>query len=124
MTREDPAVRAERITRELRAATSEAAGVLKDLTAAIASARTTVDEYTYRQVAAAMDKGVKLVRDAATEEATRINVILREQLQEGCKRAEAHIVKDYRLSAVIQEVAQHVIAELKLLGYDFTQMHE
>jgi len=45
VTRENPLERAERITRELRAATAEAAGVLKDLQHTIASARGKIDEY-------------------------------------------------------------------------------
>lgn len=47
---EDKLDRAERIAGELRAATAEAAGVLKDLTAAIRRARAQVDEYAAHEV--------------------------------------------------------------------------
>jgi len=48
---EDPLARAERITAEMRAATSEAAGVLKDLRAAMKQAREQVDGYLVEQMA-------------------------------------------------------------------------
>lgn len=51
MKPEDPLARAERITAELRAATSEAAGMLKDLEHAAKQARAQVDEYLNGQMA-------------------------------------------------------------------------
>lgn len=53
---ESPEARAERILAELRAATSEAAGVLKDLTAVIKSARAMVDEYLHDECERALNE--------------------------------------------------------------------
>jgi hypothetical protein len=55
VTRESPDQRAERILAELRAATSEAAGVLKDLRAAQKSAREQVDDYLGKGVQDALN---------------------------------------------------------------------
>jgi len=53
--RESAEARAERIAAELRAATAEAAGTLKDLVAVIASARKSVDEYAAREIERVMN---------------------------------------------------------------------
>lgn len=56
MTRpEDPIARAERITAELRAATSEAAGAVKDLRVAMREAREQVEGYLHDVVQADLD---------------------------------------------------------------------
>lgn len=67
MTREDPAERAERITRELREATAEAAGVLKDLQAVIRSARAQVDEYAAKEVSDVMNAHLQRTQQLADE---------------------------------------------------------
>jgi hypothetical protein len=53
--RESAEARAERITLELRAATSEAAGAVKDLALVLASARKMVDEYAAREIERVMN---------------------------------------------------------------------
>lgn len=53
---ETPEARAERLIAELRAATSEAAGVLKDLQHTIKSARSQIDEYLHDECARALNE--------------------------------------------------------------------
>lgn len=62
---ESPEARAERILIELRAATSEAAGVLKDLTKVIASARGRVEEYLHDEVERALIENTQSMIDTA-----------------------------------------------------------
>lgn len=73
MTRpESPLERAERIGAELRAATQEAAGLLKDLRAAMKEARAQVDEYLHTEVQAVLNANtvhVQSLVDAWNEEA-------------------------------------------------------
>ena len=63
MTREDPLERAQRITRELRAATAEAAGVLKDLRATLRGAHEMVDAYAASEVSAVMNTHLQTCQD-------------------------------------------------------------
>lgn len=67
MTKESAEARAERITRELRAATVEAAGVLKDLTTALAGARKMADQYAAHQVETVMNGYLKLCQSAVDQ---------------------------------------------------------
>lgn len=71
MTRpESPLDRAERIGAELRAATQEAAGMLKDLRAAMKEARAQVDEYLHTEVQAALDTTMADLQQVAHSFAT------------------------------------------------------
>lgn len=124
MAREGSEERAVRLLAELHEATREAAGVLKDLTALTSKARVMVEEYARTEVEEFIRAAVKLVNDKAYEEGQRIQVILQEQIDAGCKRAETHIRHDYELAAVIRLVAEETIGILKADGYDFTQPHE
>lgn len=67
MTREDPQARAERITAELRAATAEAAGVLKDLTAVIKSAIDMVDKYAAHEVSRVMNAHLRRAQEISDQ---------------------------------------------------------
>lgn len=62
MTRESPEARAERILGELRAATAEAAGVVKDLERVIRLARERVDEYAIPQIDAKVNETAADIR--------------------------------------------------------------
>lgn len=121
---ETPVQRSERIAAELRATTAEAAGVLKDLHAAIKTARAHVEDFAEASVADMIVQATKLIRNIASEEGARINTILTEQIREGCTRATEHITRDWQLAAVIEQVAHKTIAELHALGYAFTQPHD
>lgn len=65
MSREDPLARAERITAELRVATAEAAGVLKDLHAVIKAARTMADQYAAHEVSRVMNEHLRRCQSLA-----------------------------------------------------------
>jgi hypothetical protein len=61
---ETSAERGERIVAELREATAEAAGVLKDLTATLGKARAMIDQYAATQVETVMNGYLKLCQKA------------------------------------------------------------
>lgn len=91
MKSEDPAARAERITAELRAATAEAAGMLKDLARAVRQAREAVEGYCATEVQRALDENTRHVQslvDGWNQEAmTHINGVI----ERAVARADAQI---------------------------------
>lgn len=73
---ESPEARAERITAELREATREAAGVMKDLQAVIRSARAEVEEYLHTEVVRALEENtasmMRTVRQVTGDHETHV----------------------------------------------------
>lgn len=61
--REEPTERAERLLAELRTATAEAAGVVKDLRKAMKEAREQIDEYYSAKVKASLDEHTAMWTD-------------------------------------------------------------
>lgn len=104
-SRED---RAERLTAELRAATSEAAGVLKDLTRMMREARAQVDEYAAERVAAQLDNLATQAVDLLKEQNDDFLAKFAEARDAACVEADEHLRDDWRLAVAVNEVGKHV----------------
>lgn len=111
---ESPEERAERITAELRAATSEAAGLLKDLKAVQRAARAQVDEYAHHEVARALNEsaeqwGTELtaylesMRDTVTRHVTQWTAVVQNEVSK---------------QKIIDAAAARVLAELTRMVQD------
>lgn len=85
--------RAERITQQLREATSEAAGTIKDLERVMKEARAQVDEYTHEQIKADLqrfgDRAFAEVRSIGEEAIEKTNAMMR-RLEERLSETTAH----------------------------------
>lgn len=111
MKSEGPLARAERITAELRAATAEAAGVLKDLTHAVRQARATVEEYCATEVQRALDENTRHVQslvDSWNEEArTHINGVIDRSVAKANAQIDAATSIGMLAEAVAEAVARN-----------------
>lgn len=111
MSKESPEARAERILAELRAATAEAAGVLKDLNTARTAARKQVDEYLHAEVEKALngyvaqveEHGLRIVKLASAE----VNRVSKNAVDRATETINAAITIEVLAEAVAREVARH-----------------
>lgn len=114
MTRaEDPLTRAERIAAELRAATAEAAGILKDLRSEAKRARSQVDEYLHDQVQAAMNHYAEAVQAGCEQFNRDAHADLQRHMDQAVARAgaaiDAAVGIEQLATAVAREVAAHTV---------------
>lgn len=104
MSRETPEARAERILAELRAATAEAAGVLKDLQHTIKGARAQVEEYLHDECERALIENTRSVVNTA---------------KRVCAEHEAHVIArvidyaalieaNFSREALVREAVNHI----------------
>lgn len=106
---ESPEARAERILAELRAATSEAAGVLKDLVKAIASARGQVEEYLHAEVEQALHE----YQQDMIAGTRRITSEHEAKVTQRVIDFAALIENNFSREALIREAVNRILAELQ-----------
>lgn len=113
MKSEDPLARAERITAELRAATAEAAGVLKDLERGMKAARVQVGEYLAGQMADTIAAAHRDMRARASRYLMdMLNQIQGRALEAIASAEEAIAVAntlDVLVSTVSAEICKHTV---------------
>ena len=111
MSRESAEQRAERLVAELRAASAEAAGVVKDLRRAMKEARVQVEDYIHDSVQAALDDYVaQLGKDAGEvkqQAATDIETFVQARVKQAQAMVEAAATLEILAGAVAREVARH-----------------
>ncbi len=109
MSRESPEARAERILAELREATREAAGVLKDLAAAQKSAREQVDDY--------LGKGVQDALNFYKSEVEKVGQhyadCARKDMAEHLVGFTAVVQNEISRTAIFKEAVDSIIKELQ-----------
>lgn len=113
MSRETPEARAARILAELRAATVEAAGVLKDLQAAARKARGQVDEYLHSEVENTLngyvrqveEHGLRVLKLASAE----VNRVSQNAVNRATETIEAATGIQMLADAVAKEIARHTV---------------
>ena len=111
---ESPEERAERITAELRAATSEAAGLLKDLKAVQRAARAQVDEYAHDEVSRALN-------EAAEQWGTELTAYLesmRDTVTSHVTQWTGVVQNEVSKQKIIDAAAARVLAELTRMVQD------
>ncbi|HEX3513854.1 MAG TPA: hypothetical protein VHT26_07635 [Trebonia sp.] len=113
MTKESPEARAERILTELRAATAEAAGVLKDLTKAVKSAHAEVEEYLADEVQSALSEYHQSLR----VDVGRITAGHEAKVTQRVIDFAALIENNFSREALIQEAVNRILAELQQLHH-------
>lgn len=106
---ESPEARAERILTELRDATREAAGMLKDLKAAAESARRQVDEYLGDECQRALDEN----QANLIGEVRRVTAEHEAKVIERVIQFAALIENNFSREALIQEAEGRIMAELE-----------
>lgn len=116
MSRETPEQRAERILAELRAATTEAAGVLKDLQHAIKSARATVEQYTHDEVQKSLDGYTAQWQQAADG----FHAEMKADITEHITGWTAVLKNDISRTAIFKEAVDAILAELQ--NYDHNRL--
>lgn len=114
MKPEDPLARAERITAELRAVTTEAAGILADLQRTMKQAREQVDGYYSQRVKATLDAHTVQWDRQCFE---RIQAMVRE-VNEVAGRAAARAESAIDRALAIDEAANHLAALLDATAVD------
>jgi hypothetical protein len=107
---EDPVARAERVTAELREASREAAGVLKDLRVLMKSAREQVDGYYSANVKAALDEHTQTWTADVDQWWSDAKADLQRMVDLAIKQAGPVIVNASRLEALCQAIAEEVAA--------------
>lgn len=107
---EDPAARAERILGELREATTEAAGVLKDLRAAMKQARDQVDGYYSERVKVDLDRHTQSWQAEIDQWWREAKADLQRIVSNAIAKAEPVIINASRLEALCKAVAEEVAA--------------
>lgn len=110
---EDPIDRAERVTRELREATREAAGVLKDLQAATRTARTQVDEYYEDKVRTTLDAHTRDWDAQLIERLKNMTRSVNETAAGVRDRAEAAITNATTVEGAAQHLATLIAARMR-----------
>jgi hypothetical protein len=109
--RESPEERAERILAELRAATSEAAGVLKDLQAAARTARAQIDEYLPREVERVVNAYIEQVQQQLDAWHAAMIADVQASMDRAAARADraidAAVGIEMLAMVVVREVAAH-----------------
>lgn len=105
---ESPTERAERILAELRAATAEAAGVLKDLAAAQKSAREQIDHYLGDEV----QKAHKHYTAQWQAGAEQFIADMRQDVTEHIVNWTAVVQNEVSCTAIFKEAVTQILAEL------------
>lgn len=106
--KETPEARQERILAELRAATAEAAGVLKDLQRTIESARERVDEYAVPQI----DALAHQTANEMTADIRQLGERLTAKMQAAVNAHEAKIAEYLEREPLITAAANKVYLEV------------
>ena len=106
---EDPLARAERITRELREATAEAAGILKDLKVVIKSGRAQIDEYAQGEIARAPNEAA----DQWHGEVRGYLGDLADDVRRHMVEWTAVVQNEVSRTKILQEAVTAIIAELR-----------
>jgi hypothetical protein len=118
MTRESPQARAERILAELRAATSEAAGVMKDLTGVIKGARVEVEQYLHDECQRALNENTDNML-AEVQRVTKQTYDRVVTVTTGWVGAvENQITRDRLIQAAAEQIAGEVLARFAQAGID------
>lgn len=108
MSRESPEARAERILAELREATREAAGVLKDLARAQAEAHRQVEDYAHDEVERALAKYTTRWQ----AEADRFHAEMKADIAEHITGYTAVVKNEISRTAIFKEAVTQILAEL------------
>lgn len=116
MTREAPEERAARILAELRAATAEAAGVLKDLKAAAKAARVQADDYLGQGVNEALLHYKAEVEQVAQHYNTECHKDLTRMAKTYVDRAEIAINNAISIEAAADLLAKKIAAIIRKRG--------
>lgn len=105
---ESPEARAERITAELRAATAEAAGVLKDLTRVMRGAREQVDDYLHDEVQKACNSYLQQLQDGAGQFIRDHLAHLDEAAAKAARQAQTTITNAQNIKELVDATAQKI----------------
>jgi ElaB/YqjD/DUF883 family membrane-anchored ribosome-binding protein len=105
---ESPTERAERILTELRAATSEAAGVLKDLQAAAKDARKQVDEYASANMTRSLNNLLDQLNKGGNKFIADHLAHLDERAERVARQAETTIKNAGTIDALVKATAQAI----------------
>lgn len=105
---ESPEARAERITAELREATREAAGILKDLAAAMREARAQADGYAHDVVESTLAK----YTDSWQEAADQFHADMREDVTGRIVQWVAVVQNEVSKGAIFRSAVDAILAEL------------
>lgn len=116
MTRESPEARAERILAELRAATAEAAGVLKDLDAAAKRARRQVDGYLHDEVQKAHNEYTAQLQAGADKFITDHLAHLDKCAEKVARQAETTIRNAGTIDALVKATAEAIAARTIMIN--------
>jgi ElaB/YqjD/DUF883 family membrane-anchored ribosome-binding protein len=108
MSRETPEQRAERILAELRAAASEAAGVLKDLQAAAKDARRQVDEYASKNMTQSLNDLLEQLNAGGRKFIVDHLAHLDEQAERVARQAETTIKNAGTIDALVRATAEAI----------------
>lgn len=105
---ESPEARAERILAELREATREAAGVLKDLAAAQKSAREQIDDYLHDEVERVLAKYTTTWQEGADQ----FHAEMKADIAEHITGYTAVVKNEISRTAIFKEAVTQILAEL------------
>lgn len=113
MTRADAVMdRAERLIAELREATREAAGVVKDLERAMKQAREQVDGYYSTKVKATLDAHTERWDTEVIERLRKMTEQVNETAGKACARAEAAITNATEIEGAAEHLAKLIAARV------------
>lgn len=112
MSRETPEQRAERILADLRAATAEAAGVTKDLTRVIASARATIEQYLHSEVQSALDGYTRQWQEGADA----FHAEMKADITEHLTNWHAVVHNEISRQAIFKDAVHSILQELQKIS--------